>query len=105
MIGLILGILGVLWVLGYVRFQGMPDIPDYPLFLINGYPVRFWELLILVVIGFAITVIPSPFKQIAGVLLLIWILSTIGILAIPGLASIIVLAIIGGLVLMLLGVK
>ena len=100
----VLVILIFLWILGYIRVQGFPPIPDFVLFVINGRSVTFWDLLILIVIGWAIGVLPTPLRQIAGALLLIWILATLGILAIAGLAQIIVLAVIIGLVLSLLGV-
>lgn len=105
MIGIVLVVLIALWFLGYIRIQGLPPIPDIQLFVINGRPITLWDLLILLVIGWAIGVLPSPLRQIAGVLLLLWILATLGILSIAGLPSIIVIAVIIGLVLALLGIS
>ncbi len=105
MLGILLVVLIALWFLGYLRIDGLPTIPDIQLFVINGQPITLWNLLIFAVICIAIGVLPSPFRQIAGVLLLLWILATLGILAISGLASIIVIAIIIGIILALLGVS
>lgn len=105
MLGILLIILIALWFLGYLRVDGLPTIPDIQLFIINGQSITLWNLLIFAVICVAIGILPSPFRQIAGVLLFIWVLATLGILAISGLASIIVIAVIIGILLALLGVS
>lgn len=103
MIAAVLLILIVLWFLGYIRIGGL-NIPDITLFTINGQPITLISLLIFAVIVWAIGVLPSPLRQIAFVILIIWLLSLFGILAFAGLQSILVLAIIVGLILALLGV-
>lgn len=103
MLAAVLIFLIILWFFGYIHISAFP-LPNFQLFVINSHPVTLWDLLILIVIGWAIGILPTPLRQIAGALLLIWILATLGILAIAGLAQIIVLAIIIGLVLALLGV-
>ena len=90
-------ILIILWFLGYAPITGI-SIPNIGLFTINNHLVTLWELLILLVIGWAIGILPRPFQAIASVLLLLWVLSVLGILAITGLANIIVLIIIVGLI-------
>ena len=90
-------ILVVLWFLGYAPLSGL-SIPNFVLFTINGHLVTLWEILILLVIGWAIGILPDPLQKIAGVLLLLWILSVLGIFAIAGLSNIIVLVIIIGLI-------
>lgn len=90
-------ILIVLWFFGYVPISGI-SIPDFVLFTINNHPVTLWEILILMVIGWAIGILPRPFQTIASILLLLWVLSTLGIFAIAGLPNIIVLVIIVGLI-------
>lgn len=97
MIITIIIILAVLWFLGYAPITGI-SIPNVVLFTINNHGVTLWELLILVVVGWAIGVLPRPFQLIASVLLVLWVLSVLGILAIAGLANIIVLVIIVGLI-------
>lgn len=97
-------ILIILWFLGYVHIGGI-SIPDVSLFVINSHTVTLWDLLILIVVAWAIGILPSPLRVIAGVLLIVWILSVLGIIAIAGigLSSILVLAIIVGLVFSLFG--
>lgn len=101
MILLIVIILIILWLLGYAPISGF-NIPDITLFAINGYPITLWNILTLAVIGWAISILTSPFREIASVILILWILSVIGILAISGLPSILVITIIIGLVAFLL---
>ncbi|MDO8503867.1 MAG: hypothetical protein Q7S60_04240 [bacterium] len=102
MLGALLVVLIILWFLGYLKVDGL-TIPDFVLFSINGRPITLWNVLTLVVIAAVIGVLPSPFREIAGVLLILLALSTLGILAFSGLSSMLVIAIIAGLVLYLLG--
>lgn len=90
-------ILIVLWFLGYAPITGI-SIPNFVLFTINNHPVTLWEILILVVVAWAISILPRPFQMIASVLLLLWVLSVLGILAIAGLSNVIVFVIIIGLI-------
>ena len=102
MIGAIILILIVLWFLGYIHISGI-NIPNFILFSINGQPITLWDILILAVILWAISILPNPFRAIAGVLLILWILAVLGIFAFAGasVASIIIIAIIIGLVISL----
>lgn len=97
MIIAIVVVLAILWFLGYAPVSGI-SIPNFVLVTINNHPVTLWEILILVVIGWAIGILPRPFQAVASVLLLLWILSVLGIFAIVGLPSIIVLVIIVALI-------
>ena len=97
MLGLILAILIILWLVGVLPVTGV-HIPDVTLFVINNHPITLWNLLVLAVICWAIGILPSPFRQIASVMLILWILSIIGILAIYGLSNILLLGIIIGLI-------
>src|ERR1035437_5696100 len=90
-------ILIILWFLGYAPISGI-SIPNIVLFSINNHPITLWNILILLVIGWAIGILPRPFQAVASILLLLWILSVLGILAIAGLSNIIVLVIIIGLI-------
>lgn len=100
MLAVLFLVLIALWFLGYIRIEGLPTLPDIILFTINGVPITLWNLLILLVVAWAIGIIPSPIRQIVAVLLILWILATLGILAIGTfpLANILVLAIIIGIV-------
>ena len=97
MIVAIVVILIVLWFLGYAPITGI-SVPNFVLFNINSHAVTLWEVLILLVISWAISILPGPFQAIAGVLLLLWVLSVLGIFAIAGLANILVLVIIVGII-------
>jgi hypothetical protein len=90
-------LLAILWFLGYIPVSGI-SIPDLVLFTINNHPITLWNILILLVVGWAIGILPRPFQAVASVLLLLWILSVLGIFAIAGLSSIIVLVIIVALI-------
>jgi len=91
-------ILVILWFLGYMPISGI-IIPNVSLFAINSHIVTLWELLILLVVVWAIGILPRPLQMIASILLVLWILSVLGIFAIAGLPNIIVLVIIVGLIL------
>lgn len=91
----ILIILIVLWFFGYMPLGGI-NVPNVVLFSINNHPITLWNVLILLAVGWAISILPKPFREIASVLLLFWVLSVIGILAIAGLSNILIIAIILG---------
>lgn len=91
-------ILTVLWFLGYSPLSGV-SIPNIALFPINNHMVTLWEVLILIVIGWAIGILPRPFQAVASILLALWVLSVLGIFAFAGLPNIIVIIIIAALVL------
>lgn len=103
MLGALLLILIILWFLGYVRIEGL-SIPDIQLFVINGQAITLWNLLILFVIAALIGILPSPVREIAGVLLILWVLSVLGIIAIVNLSSILIITIIIGVILALIGI-
>lgn len=102
MIGIILAVLIILWFLGYIHINGLA-IPDINLFAINGNEITLWDLLIFIIVAWALGILPSPFREVAGILLLLWVLSVLGILTIGGISisSILVIAIILGLVISL----
>lgn len=94
MVGVIVIILAVLWLLGFIHI-GTITIPNIVLFTINSHPVTLWNLLILLVIGWAIRILPTPFREITTILLILWILSILGIISvIAGLSNILVVVII-----------
>lgn len=97
MLIIIIIILSILWLLGYAPLSGI-SIPNIELFPINNHMITLWEVLILLVITWAISILPRTLQTIATILLLLWVLSILGILAITGLPNIIVLLIIIGLI-------
>lgn len=104
MLETLLVILITLWFLGYLRIDAIP-VPDLVLFSLNGQSITLWNILILLVIATVIGILPSPFREIASVLAVLWVLSVLGILALGGLSSMLVIAIIVGLVLYLAGFR
>lgn len=91
----ILVILIVLWFFGYVPI-GNVHIPNIVLTSINNNHITLWNVLILLAVAWAISILPRPFREIGSVLLLFWVLSVVGILAIAGLSNILIIAIILG---------
>jgi len=89
-------VLAILWFFGYVQISAFA-IPDMTLFAINGHSITLWNLLIFLVIAAIVGVLPNPFRAIAGVFLVLWVLAVLGIVAFAGLSSILVIAIIVGL--------
>lgn len=89
-------ILIILWFLGYIQVSGLA-IPNITLFYINAHPITLWNLLTLLVVALIVGILPNPFRAIASVFLILWILSVLGILAFAGLSSILIVAIIVGL--------
>ncbi len=88
-------VLIVLWFLGYGPIQSL----YFPLFHLGGRTINLWDIIIFLVVLWVIGILPSPLREIAGILLILWLLSTLGILAIAGLANLLVIAIIVGIVL------
>ena len=95
MLVVILLVLFVFWLMGYGPF----DTLDKILLKFNGSIITLWNFLIFLVLIWLVTQLPSPFRQIAIVFILIWVLSILGIIAIAGLPSMIVISIIVGILL------
>lgn len=97
MLEILLAVLVILWLTGNLNIVGL-EIPNYILFQLNGVDITLWNVIIFVVILWALGILPSPIREISGVLLVLWVLSILGILAIPGLTNLLVIAIIVGIV-------
>lgn len=96
MLGAVLILLIILWILGYIRIPNL-NMPNIHLFTINGHNISLYEFLIFLVIIWILGLLPSPFRQIAGVVLILWLLSLIGIISIAGLPNILIISLIVGL--------
>jgi hypothetical protein len=92
----------VLWFLGYVQISNVVT-PDVPLFMINERLVTLVELLIFLAIVWAVSILPTPLRQIGFAVVVLWVLATLGIIAVAGLSSILVIAVIIGVLASLLG--
>lgn len=97
MVGTIIIVLLILWFLGYIHISSL-NIPRFPLFVFNGKAITLWDILVFIVILWAIEALPSPLRQIAMVLILFWVLSAFGILAFAAIPHIIIWIIIIGLI-------
>jgi hypothetical protein len=100
MAGALIIILLLLYFFGYITIPGI-YIPNPVLFTFGSHPVTLATLLIFLAIMWAIEVLPSPLRQIAVVAVLLWLLSTLGFIALAGLSNILVIAILIGLVISL----
>lgn len=100
MAGILIIILLILYFFGYISIPGI-NIPNPLLFTFGGHAVTLLTLLIFLAIMWAIEVLPSPLRQIAMVVVLLWILSTLGFIALAGLSNILVVAILVGLIISL----
>ena len=91
----------ILWLLGYIALPALV-IPSITLFVMNGHAITLWDLLIFLVLLIITGSLPSPFREILFVVLIVWVLSLLGIIAIVGLPNILLVAIIAGLIVYLL---
>jgi hypothetical protein len=98
----VLVLLVVLWLFGYIHIPNL-TIPDVTLFAINGHWVTLVEMLIFAISLLAVGMLPTPLRQIGYAIVVLWVLSTLGVIAVAGLASILVLAIIVGLIAAVIG--
>ena len=91
----------ILWLLGYIALPGIL-IPNIYLFSIHNHPITLWNILIFLVLLIIATNLPSPFREILFVILILWVLALLGIIAFVGLPNILIIAIIAGLIVFLL---
>ncbi len=98
MLTAILIILFILWLVGYGPLQ----VLHVNLFNINSHIITLWDVLIFLVLIWLIDLLPSPFRQIAVVLFIIWTIASLGFIAIPALSNLLVISIIVGLLLYVL---
>lgn len=91
-------VLFLLWLMGYGPFQVLHIV----LLKFNGLAITIWDILIFLVFMWLVGILPSPLRQIAMIFILIWVLASLGIIAVAGLSSMLVIAIIVGIVLYIL---
>src|SRR4051812_11976831 len=105
MLGVLILIIAVLWFLGFINISiGAIPFLDVVLFTINGQDITLLNLLIFLLILAVIGILPTPFREIAGVILILWVLSLLGILAIAGLSGFLIpLLVIGVLIFIFAG--
>ena len=86
-------LLVLLWILGFIQIPGI-NIPNPNIFVINGHWVSLVDILLVALFIWALEILPTPFKEIAFVLLVLWLLSILGIIALANFSSIIIIALI-----------
>jgi hypothetical protein len=97
MLEIILVVLVVLLLTGNINISGF-DLPHIVLLRINGQAITLVNVLIFFLILWALGLLPSPFREIAALLFVLWLLSVFGFIAIAGLSNLIIIAIIVGIV-------
>src|SRR5688572_9280334 len=97
MLEIVLVILVILLLTGNIRISGF-DLPHIVLVTINGQPITLVNVLIFFIILWALGLLPSPFREIAALLFVLWLLSIFGFIAIAGLSNLIIIAIVVGIV-------
>lgn len=93
MVEILVVVLIALWITGNLSIPGLV-IPNWVLFSINGHKITLINLLLFLVMTWVTSLLPSPFREIAAVVLVLWVLSILGILAISGLANLLVVILI-----------
>jgi hypothetical protein len=92
---------GLVILITILWFFGGIHIPFINTILLSFYdhPITVRDVLLFILFSWVISILPRPFREIAGVLGMLWVLSILGILAISGLTNILILAIIIGVLL------
>ncbi len=98
MVGTVLVVLLLLWLLGFVQIPWLV-FHNRVLFNVLGHNVTLWELLMFLVVAWAMESLPDPLRQIAFVLVIVWLLSVLGIISIAGLSNLLIVALLIGLAL------
>ena|SRR3990167_3347009 len=102
MLTYLLILLIALWFLGVVRVPAFSLI-NIPLLYIGRKAVGLYDILVFALIVWLIRILPSPLREIVTVFLILWLLSFFGLFFFGGLANILVLFLILGLVFYLFG--
>ena len=98
--GELIAILVVLWLLGIINIPFLMK-PHFPSLNILGFNLTIEKLLILGVLIWIASSLGGPLRQIVWVLVVLWILSALGIIAIGGLSNLLVIGVVVGLILSL----
>lgn len=90
----------VLWLLGIINIPWLV-MPNFPSLNILGFDITIQNLLIIGILIWIASSLGGPFRQIVWVLVVLWILSALGVIAVGGLGNLLVIGIVVGLVLSL----
>lgn len=97
MITAVLLFLIFLVVLGYIDFPIFP-IRDISLFNLFGQTISLYDLVVFLIILWIVDLLPWPFRGLATVILVLWLLTFFGIIAISGFSNILLIALVVGMV-------
>lgn len=97
MLAIVLVFLILLFILGYIDIPNLP-LRDITLFDLVGRAITLYDLILFLIILWVIELLPWPFRGIAMVLLVLWLLSFFGIIVISGFSNIVVLVLIVGII-------
>lgn len=97
----LIAILVVLWLLGIIAIPWLA-MPRFPSLNLLGFDLTITNLLVLVILIWIAASLGGPLRQIVWVLVVLWILSALGVIAIGGLSNLLVIGIGVGLVLALI---
>lgn len=96
----LIAIIVVLWLIGIIRIPWLM-MPSFPSFNILGFDLTIQKLVIIAILVWIASSVGGPLRQIVWVLVILWILSTLGFIAISGLGNLLVIGIVIGLILSL----
>lgn len=94
MIGIILLTLIILWLLGYLQVPAFGS----GVISLGNTAITLGDILIFLVVVWLVGILPTPFREIAAVMFLIWVLASVGIISLAGFSNVMLLAIIVGLI-------
>lgn len=94
----LIAILMVLWLLGVIKIPWLV-MPHFPSINILGIHLTVTNLLVLLVLIWVASSLGGPIRQIVWVLVVLWLLSALGIIAVGGLSNLLVIGIAVGIIL------
>ncbi|MBP7967008.1 hypothetical protein KAZ66_01930 [Candidatus Woesebacteria bacterium] len=97
MLSLILILLVILFILGYLQIPAF-TLTDMTLFIFLGRAISLYDILIFGLILWIIQAFPWPFRGLASLILVLWLLSFFGIIAIPGFSNLLIFTLIVGII-------
>jgi hypothetical protein len=98
--GALIAVVVVLWLLGIIQIPWL-TLPRIPVFMVFGTTITLTRLLILALIIWLAMSLGSPFRQIVWAFVILWLLSVFGLISIGSMSTLIIIAIVVGLILSL----
>ena len=92
MLGIVLILLSILLISGHLGFDTF-DTPNYVISQFNGHPITLIQILIFLVVIWAVSLLPKLIREIVLLLLVVWVLSLLGFISLIGVPDLFILAI------------